>query len=117
MPSTPAAFMSYVRFNDEHDDGQDQQQPASGVYVYDDGLGNPRRQRNHRQLRAGVEIQSGGNPTLRRNEIHCNQYWAVWVAEGGLGTLEENNVTENGRGAWDIHKGSEDLVTRIGNKE
>jgi F-box protein 11 len=68
---------------------------ASGVLVYENGLGTVEDNDIFSNVSSGVQIISGGSPTLRRNRIHDSKQAGVDFTDNGLGTLEDNEIFGN----------------------
>ncbi len=64
---------------------------------------------------SGVTINGPACPTLRRNRIHGNGLYGCQIDENSGGEFTGNSLTDNGRGAWGIHKSSLPRVIRSGN--
>jgi F-box protein 11 len=132
MASQPAAFMSYARFDDRHEDGQlSQFRERLGVAVFTRGRGILEDNDITRNGFSGVQIGmdgdynrrpalkifNSGSPVVRGNRINRNRGPAVAVYAGGKGVFEDNDLTANQRGAWSIDEDCIGNVTQARNRE
>lgn len=85
---------------------------ASGVFVYDNGLGTLEDNDIFANVYAGVSVKTGGNPLLRRNRIHDGKASGVYVQDNGQGTLEDNEIFANANAGVVVTGGGNPVLRR-----
>ena len=85
---------------------------ASGVFVYDGGLGTLEDNDIFGNTLAGVETTTEGNPMLRGNRIRDGKENGVFIRDGGLGTLEDNDISGNTYAGVEIKTGGNPTLRR-----
>lgn len=85
---------------------------ASGIVVFENGLGTLEDNEIFANAFAGVEVRSGGNPILRRNRIYNGKTSGVFVHTSGLGVLEDNEIFGNASSGVMIKSGGNPTLRR-----
>jgi parallel beta-helix repeat protein len=118
MAGQPAAFMSYARFDDQHDDGQltafrerlaaeVRMQTGEKFLIFQDrtdiAWGENWQQRINQALDTVTLI-------LEDNDITANAYPGVGIRTGGNPTLRRNRINRNEYQAIWVHEGGKGVV-------
>ena len=85
---------------------------ASGIFVYEQGLGTFEDNDVFANALSGFEVKGGANPTVRRNRVHDGRQNGFFVHEQGLGTFEDNDVFANALSGFEVKGGANPSVRR-----
>jgi parallel beta-helix repeat protein len=83
---------------------------ASGVFVYDNGLGTVENNEIFANAYAGIEIKTGADPVVRGNRLHDGEQSGIYVNDNGRGTIENNEIYANAYSGIEITTDADPLV-------